>query len=202
MHFTDHKYGLTACRTVILITAAMIACSVQVMAQTNDAKRQNFGLYAGLGPNYYFNNLVIGKSFVNSFNYSFTAKMMWEPEHLLSLGLESGYYRLYTLNSPAPNQVHIANSAIPIQLVVSMKFLKNFHFDFSMGRAILLNDATSETSGAFSTSAFSLADFSGTVGYRHQLGNRFSVGGEAKYYYSSSFVDKNVALMVMGGFRF
>jgi hypothetical protein len=35
----------------------------------------------------------------------------------------------------------------------------------------------------------------GGVGYRHQLSDQFSISTEAKYYYSSGFVDRNIALL-------
>jgi hypothetical protein len=187
----------------------MIVCSIHSIAQTttqttNTAKpkKHRFAVYGGFGPNYYFNNLQIGKNYVNEFNYSFVGRFMWEPEHLLSLGVESGYYRLYTFNSPAPNQAHISNTAIPLQVVVSMKFLTTFYVNFSMGQSILLNKANSPNYGDFSAHAVSVADFTGTVGYRYRLPGRFSIGGEAKYFYSSSFVDRSFALVFVGGFSF
>ena len=176
-----------------------IACSAHSIAQN---KKRRFAFYGGVGPNYYFNNLVIGKNLVNELNYSFMGRLMWEPEHLLSVGIESGYYRLYTMNTPEPTHAHIANTAIPIQIVVSMKFLKTFYFDFSMGQSILLNKVNSETNGNFDASTVSLADFSGTLGYRYRFKNRISVGAEAKFFYSTGFVDRNIALIFVGGYKF
>jgi low affinity Fe/Cu permease len=190
-------------KRIIIIKLLVIACAIHAIAQTTNytkPKRKKFAVYAGVGPNYYFNNIEVGKSYVNKFNYSFTGRVMWEPEHLLSLGVESGYYRLYTYNTP--NQVHIANTAIPIQIVLSMKFLQNFYVNFAMGQSVLLNKINTESSGNFSASTFSVADFSGTVGYRHMLGNRFSISTEAKFYYSSAFTDRNIAVLFGGGYRF
>ncbi len=190
-------------KRIIIIKLLIIACSIHAIAQTTNytkPKRKKFAVYAGVGPNYYFNNMELGKSYVNKFNYSFTGRVMWEPEHLLSLGIESGYYRLYTYNTP--NEVHIANTAIPIQIVLSMKFLQNFYVNFAMGQSVLLNKVNTESSGSFSASTFSVADFSGTLGYRHMLGNRFSISTEAKFYYSSAYVDRNIALLFGGGYRF
>jgi hypothetical protein len=110
-------------------------------------KKHKFALYAGIGPNVYFNNLELAKNSVNVVNYSFVGRIMWEPEHFLSLGIESGYYRLYTVKSPEAGNVFISNSAIPIQIVVSMRFLKSFYFAGSLGQSILLNEATSQTYG-------------------------------------------------------
>ncbi|WCT14943.1 outer membrane beta-barrel protein [Mucilaginibacter jinjuensis] len=189
----------------IIWVMVLIVCTVNAVGQTPDyskPKKSNFAVYAGLGPNYYFNNLEIGKGYINKFNYSWTGRVMWEPGHLLSLGIETGYYRLYTFNTPQPNPVHIANTAIPIQIVLSMKFLQNFYVNFAMGQAVLLNKIHTENSGDINASSFSVADFSGTVGYRHRLSSRFSIGTEAKYYYSSGYVDRNIALLFVGGYRF
>ncbi len=192
----------------IIFGILIVACSTQAMAQTNTyvqpkpKKKHQFAFYGGFGPNYYFNNLVLGKNLVNDFNYSFVGRFMWEPEHLLSLGIETGYFRLYTLNAPAPDQVHIANSAIPLQLVVSMKFLRTFYFNFAMGQSVLLNKVTSQSFGDFNATKLSVADFSTTIGYRYRFPSRFSIGAEAKGFYSSSFTDRNVALFFVGGYKF
>jgi hypothetical protein len=189
-----------------ILTTILICCSaVGLMAQTNDnkpPKKRRFAFYAGVGPNYYFNNLVIGKNLVNELNFSAVGRFMWEPEHLLSIGIESGYVRLYTMDANGPGHAHIVNSAIPIQLVISMKFLKSFYFNFTLGQSKLLNKVTSDSSGDFNTSAWSLADFGGTVGYKYKLKNRISVGAEAKYFYSTGFIDRNIALVFMIGYRF
>jgi hypothetical protein len=186
-------------------TIGICCCAAGLIAQTADTthpKKHKFALYGGVGPNYYFNNLVIGKNYVNDFNYSFTGKLMWEPGHLLSLGIESGYYRLYTLNATGQSTAHIANSAVPLQLIISMKFLQSFHVDFSMGQSRLTNKVTSDAYGSFTTKAWSFADFSGTVGYRYPINPRFSIGAEAKYFYSTAFVDRNIALIFMAGYHF
>ena len=116
----------------------------QDIATSKSLKKRKFTLYTGLGPNFYFNNLVISKDYVRELNYAFVTRFMWEPEHFLSLGFETGYNRLYSIKeSPNANsQIKINNAAIPIQLVVSMKFLKDFYGSFTMGQSILLNNVS------------------------------------------------------------
>src|SRR4030095_14338510 len=85
----------------IFFGALLIIFSQNVSAQSADnpdGKRHNFSFYLGVGPNVYFNNLVVGKDYVNAINYSISGRIMWEPQYLLSLGIESGYNRLYTLD--------------------------------------------------------------------------------------------------------
>ena len=188
----------------IITSLLIVCCTCTLMAQQSKpaaTKKRHFAVYAGIGPNYYFNNLQIGKDLVNPFNYSIAGRIMWEPEHLLSVGIESGYYRLYTLNGNGTAQAHFANSAIPIQLVISMKFLKSFYFNSSMGQTKLINKVTRQNTADFNTSTWSLADFAGTVGYRYTLKNRLSIAAETKFFYSTGFIDRNIALIFIVGYK-
>ena len=123
-------------------------------AQTDtpaSVKNHKWVVYAGLGPNYYFNNLVLGKDRVNELNYTFMGRLMWEPEYFLSVGLESGYNKLYTFDASIPGKgsIHISNVIIPIHVVVSMKFSKNIYANFNIGSSILLNNVTTSGFGDF-----------------------------------------------------
>ncbi|HTQ27520.1 MAG TPA: hypothetical protein VMI35_05300 [Puia sp.] len=165
-------------------------------------KKHHFAFYAGVGPNYYFNNIVTFKQDVNSWNYSITGRFMWEPGSLLSVGLESGYYRLYTVNISQPSTAHVSTSAIPIQLVVSMKFLKDWYVNFNMGQSVLLNKAHADGYSDVNATVVSLGDFAASVGYKYKFPSRFSVGAEAKAYLSTKDNDFNVALLVVAGYNF
>jgi hypothetical protein len=181
--------------------------SLNLVAQNNShnqAKKHRFSLYGGVGPNYYFNNLVIDKNRVHPWNYSLTARMMWEPEHFLSLGIESGYYQLYTFNYTTTTfgPVHVTNIAIPVQLVVSMKFLKNYYADMSVGQSHLLNKFKSSNMGSFDAFSWSLADFGTTVGYKYLFKDRVSIGAETKFFYSTKHNDSNLAFVLMTGYNF
>jgi hypothetical protein len=177
----------------------------RMMAQkeppTDNSKHQ-FSVYLGTGPNVYFNNLQLAKDRVNVVNYSFTGRFMWEPGHFLSLGLETGYYRLYSLKTTGPDNAFISNSAIPIQIVVSMKFLRSCYFNVSMGQSLLFNEASASAYGNFDARSFSLGDFTGTLGYKYPLKGRFSIGAETKYFYSSRANDCSLALVFIGGYSF
>ena len=169
-----------------------------------NSKKHRFAFYGGIGPNYYFNNLAIAGNKVNPWNSSLTARLMWEPEHFLSLGIESGYYQLYTVHysSQSLGSGLIRNTLVPLQLVVSTKFLKNYYANFSMGQSYLQNEVTNSERGNTSASNFSLADFGVTVGYRHIFKSRISIGTELKFYNSSKFNDSNLALVLVTGYRF
>lgn len=181
-------------------------CAFSLFAQTegtSGTKVHRWAIYAGIGPNYYFNNLVAGQNKVNELNYTFSARLMWEPQYFLSLGFETGYNRLYSLNgeSSATGTVHIVNAAIPIQLIVSMKFFKYCYGTFSLGQAFLMNNVSTSKLGDYDASVLSLGDFSAAFGYRRPVNDRFLLGAEIKAYYSGKLDDKNIALVFVGGYR-
>ena len=181
----------------------MVAGAIFAQPATEPAARDyRYSFYAGVGPNLYFNNLVIAKDYVQEFNYSFAARFMWEPEHLLSLGIESGYYRLYAVDFGELSEVDIVNVAIPIQLVVCMKFMDHFYFNFSSGQTILLNKVYNAQEDNLNASTLSLGDFGGSLGYRHDWGKRFTWNIETKFFYSSKLDDKNLALLFLAGYKF
>ena len=179
----------------------------QDIATSKSLRKHKFTLYAGLGPDFYFNNLVISKDYVRELNYAFVTRFMWEPEHFLSLGFETGYNRLYSIKeSPNANsQIKINNAAIPIQLVVSMKFLKDFYGSFTMGQSILLNNVSTLNNGISNqtnATSVSLGDFGLNLGYRKSINDRVFLGTELKLFYSSKLNDKNMGLLFMTGYRF
>jgi Outer membrane protein beta-barrel domain len=190
------------CLTVFLCFFAL-----NLLAQKDNHvqdKKHRFTLYGGVGPNYYFNNLVVAKSYVQPWNYSFVGRLMWEPEHFIGLGIESGYYQLYTVKYPPsyPWHAEVINVAIPVQLVVSMKFLKNYYANISIGQTYLQNKFISQDKGSFESSSWSLADFGITMGYKYPVFDRVSVGAETKFFHSSKNEDNNLALVFMVSYRF
>ena len=191
-----------------ILIGIVVCCAAlgEVSAQTDESasiKKHRWAVYGGIGPNYYFNNLEQAKARVTELNYSFVARLMWEPEYFLSIGFETGYNRLYSLSGTGPivGDVSIVNVAIPIQLVVSMKFSRNIYGSFNVGQAILLNKVSTQNKGDFNASVLSLGDFAATVGYRKSISERFTMGTELKFYYSGKLDDKNVAFLVMAGYR-
>src|SRR4051794_24194781 len=122
-----------------ILLSFVIEHSCAQTEMTLKEKERRFSLNVGAGPSYYFNNLVTAKDLVNEWSYSIVFRGMWEPEHFLSLGFETGYYQLYTAASKGTVPVKIVNYAIPIHLLLSMNLVKKIYFDLGMGPTILHN---------------------------------------------------------------
>jgi hypothetical protein len=59
---------------------------------------------------------------VSKFGPAATFRVMWCPDHLLSVGLESGWTKLYSYETGAPDQGKVYLSQFPLYIVWSMKF--------------------------------------------------------------------------------
>jgi hypothetical protein len=194
-------------RLIFIICTCFLAG--RSMAQSEGMEKyRKFAVYAGVGPSYFFNNLKAFKNDVNSFNYAISARVMWEPEHsFLSLGFETGYFRLYTANSTVTvggvsTKAHVSNSSVPLQFVVSMKFSKEFYADWAMGQSITFNQVDAQgVETNHNATTWSLADFSATVGYRFIQKARISYAAEFKGFYSSSYANGTIALLFIVGYR-
>jgi hypothetical protein len=198
-------------KIIVAAFTCFIAC--HGLAQNGEGETgpyHKFAVYGGVGPSYFFNNLIIFKNQVNSFGYAFSARVMWEPQHsFLSIGIETGYFRLYTASgtisdslSGQQSNVHVSNSSIPIQLVISMKFSKQIYANWAMGQSITFNQVSaSGITTNHNASTWSLADFTATVGYRFIQKTRISYAAELKGFYSSSYSNGTIAAVFIVGYR-
>lgn len=194
-------------KKLALVAAVIWLSGHQLHAQVQDsvgpAKYRKFVVYAGVGPSYFFNNLVAFKDQVSSFQYAFTARVMWEPQHSnLSLGFQTGYYRLYSVSTTEPVVAHITNSSVPIMFVVAMKFPKGFYGQWAMGQSVTFNKVEAQgVQGNLDAKTWSLADFEATLGYRFVAKQRISYAAEIKGFYSSKYVNKTLAVLFVVGYR-
>jgi len=176
------------------------------MAQTSQAppaKYRKFAVYVGVGPSYFFFFFFISKNDVSPWGYAGSLRVMWEPQHsFLSLGLESGYNRVYSVNTTSPVEAKIVNTSIPLLFIVSMKFSPEFYASWSMGQSFNFNKITAPGYSAnYNAQYTSLADFSATIGYRFIQKERISYAAELKGYYSSKYSNGTIAVLFIVGFK-
>jgi hypothetical protein len=193
-------------KTLIVIFSCLIVLDSYaqntVNAVTVSGKYRKFALYGGVGPSYFINNLKILKDDVSNFKYAFSLKGMWEPQNsVVSLGIETGYYRLYTVKSTNPKG-DVSNSTVPIMFVAGMKFSKRFYAYWSMGQSITFNKVSNTDSAYnFNNSVWSVADFAATFDYRIAQKERISYEVELKGFYSSKYENATIALLFIVGFK-
>jgi hypothetical protein len=143
---------------------------------------------------------------LNKSGFSGTIRLMWEPEHLLSIGIESGYLQLYDISTQLTIQDTITFTgsseltAVPIIGVYSMELFENFKLTFGSGIFLLTSkvDALGNPVNSNQVSTGVL----GSASYYYPLSHTISLGGEIKYYLINKIGDGDLTLQFSLQYRF
>jgi len=145
-------------------------------------KRNNhYSLAIGLGWTHYINTLEIGKDNANINSAGLSLKFFWEPEFRLSLGLETGFYKLYTVKNKTQTDFsgQAGMSAIPLLLTVRMRIIDHFYLSVGAGLAIMFNKVKG-TNATINSTILSLSNYQYSASYIYPLTKHWQVGGEFK----------------------
>jgi len=143
---------------------------------------------------------------LNKNGFSGTIRLMWEPEHLLSIGLESGYLQLYDITTQITYEDTITFNgsseltAVPILAVYSMELFENFKL--SVGSGIFLLTSKVDALGNPVNSEQVSTGVLGSASYYYPLSHIISLGGEIKYYLINKIEDGDLTLQFSFQYRF
>ena len=182
---------------------ALAACLSQSYSQTDDSEYA-VTAYINAGYSRFISELDIKD--LNKNGFSGTIRLMWEPEHLLSIGIESGYLQLYNINTQRIIQDTITFdgsselTAVPIITVFSMELFKNFKLSIGSGIFLLTSkvDALGNPVNSLQISTGGLASGS----YYYPISHTISLGGEIKYYLINKIEDGDLNLQFSLQYRF
>jgi hypothetical protein len=189
--------------TIILIPVLLLMASL-AHGQNNDSINnrpwKHYSLAVGAGWSHYINSLEtvdskdVGKDFIG-----ISLRFLWEPEYRLSLGLETGYYRIYSVKKQVSPEISGESQfyAMPLLLVARMRIVDQFYLSVAPGLTIL-SQKISGMGEKISSSTLSLANFEGTATYIYPLNRRFSLGGDLKFLYFGKTNDYLYSLQVVG----
>ncbi len=180
-------------------------CLAGSISYGQDVKPMNFSVNAGIGWFHYINTLKIGATRIKEDQVGISFRIFWEPEHKLSLGIESGYYKIYTFekNATAANPLvgEAKLSALPILLCFKMRILPNFYLTGGPGITILYSEVTALGSTAES-SQISLANVQISALYQRPITDHLYIGGEFKFLNFGKTEDYGAALMAEVAYKF
>ena len=171
---------------------------------TRDSVARGVSITVGTGISHYINTLQDDPNrtaLQQNFSCS-SFRFMWEPEHRLSLGIETGYYKIYEVQLSDNKQVNTASlSVIPILLRVQMRVFRRFYTSVATG--ISLHHSLVDALGNYSdskTMAFSNLQFS--VGYIYPVTKQFGVGLEAKFLSENKTEDMVLSFEAVARYQF
>lgn len=167
-------------KTIILI---MLACALQpaLFASKKDSTKVSLNRYSltvGAGWVHYINTLEIGADMASINSAGLSLKFFWEPEHRLSLGLETGYYRMYKVKGEYGG--HVSMASVPLLLNIRMRVVDHFYLSAGAGLALMFNQVKGVGTDISST-ILSLSNYQFSGSYIYPLNRHWHVGGELKF---------------------
>ncbi len=138
---------------------------------------------------------------LNTNGFGGMVRAMWNPEHLLSIGLETGYQYLYSIdvkNIPTEfgsTDLSASMTSVPIHIALAMKITDDLKIRGGTGVYLLTNHGDMFGS-ALESSLISIGMQVG-VSYARPVGRDISLGAELKYSYISKLQDQTVALQFL-----
>ncbi len=171
----------------------LVFLSVVVYSQKNDSVKAHLNHYTftiGTGWTHYINNLEMGGQNIQKDYAGVSLKLFWEPEHRLSLGLESGYYKLFTAKGQLTDNTtgQVDRSVIPLLFLIRMRIIDNVHLGVGTGIALITNK-TAGGQQKVVTETISLSNFELSGAYIYPLSKHWLLGGEVKLFHFGNTED-------------
>jgi hypothetical protein len=159
--------------------------------------------YAGFGYARFMTDMDLNG--LNKNGYNAKIRLMWQPEHLLSVGLESGYHHLYSYDAGnretqfGTTDAHASLTATPLFLVAGMKIFPNTELLGGIGPTFLHSYFESYGSEARSNQISTSYFVAGR--YEYPVNESLAIGGELNYYHISKIEDATLSLQFILSYR-
>ena len=171
---------------------------------TRDSVARGISIVVASGISHYINTLQLNQSKASiKQNFSCSSmRIMWEPEHRLSLGIEAGHYKVYEVQLVENNKINTASLSItPILFCVQMRIFKRFYVSAATGVSIhqadinLLGNQSNSQSWAFSNLKFS-------AGYVYPVTKQFGLGLQAQFLSENKTEDMIASVQAVARYQF
>ena len=191
---------------VIKIIFYLLFGFISLLPQNKDSL---YSISVDIGGGYlrYITSLDFESLDQNGFCGSF--RIMWHPEHQLSIGIETGYQKLYSINPKitipefGTSDVKASMISVPIFITFSMKIfpesLPNFKVLFAPGIFILFNRGEAFNDQIKSSQISN--GFSSGISYLHPVTDLISIGSEIKYSQIAKIQDSAITVQLMFSYK-
>ena len=123
-------------------------------------------------------------------------RVMRQPGHLLSAGIEVGRTHVYSISRTAASgaAVHQTLDAWPILLVFAMAPSERFHINLATGTSI--NTSSVSAAGSSASSSVTGAAYMASAMYLVPVSPTLALGGELRYLRLAKYEDDNLSLQI------
>jgi len=108
----------------IITLAAVVLVTAMAYSEGSDSSVYRVVAYVGGGGSFYVASAGTPSGMsadVSKFGPAATVRVMWQPDHILGVGLESGWTKLYSYTTSGPEAGKVYLSQVPMYFVWSMK---------------------------------------------------------------------------------
>ena len=183
-------------RKILLVIFLLLLWNSLSFAQDGDSVLYHINFDASIGPSVHLTDIDFDGQ--QTAQFIFTCRFMWEPEHLLRIGLESGFIQLYYLDSKiydstfGTTDILINMSSVPIMAVFAMEVVDNVELIGGIGGFLITSQVTSFDNYVKSTSWSNAYELG--VSYLYSVNEKLKLGAELKSYYITHLENYDVAL--------
>ncbi len=156
-------------------------------APADTTKHSSLDVSLGLGWGYYFNDMYnVPGSEIHNNKPAFSVRAMWVPRYRLQIGVQSGYYPMFSSDAVISGQTgrlektYGYRAVVPFFVLASMRLVDHFYLSAGAGPAFL--HYTIETDGERSDgSQWSGANFLISAEYKYPITDKLRLGVMAEY---------------------
>ena len=185
-----------------VILSVVLASAAAGQTETSEAGPYSLVAYVGGGLAYY--PITPGSpppgvsSDLTRVGGSSTLRVMWHPDHLVRLGLETGWtmFYSYSLQGAPPGELHL--SAVPLLWVASMEVLG---VNLFVGTGYYLLNSNLDYQGTVNVKTWSLG-WMLAASYVHPISENMGVAGELKWINASEHEDASLTFQVQLVWKF
>lgn len=173
-------------RTILLLIIAELALVNICLGQKADSvakPKSTFSVCIGAGWTHYINTLQItDDKFVKKDYIGGSLRVLWEPGYRISMGVESGFYRVYKvfkeITPDVSGQSILYN--VPIFLVARMRVVNNFYISVAPGISVLFSKIRG-VGPPIRSVQWSFSNFQADASYLYPLNKHLQVGASANF---------------------
>jgi hypothetical protein len=186
-------------RNLVIVALALVTITTSLFSQNKDEVR-SLKLTVGGGYGYYFNTFTnVLDQDVNNIKPAFYGKLQWQTEYRLRIGVESGYYFIYSTTRLQTDNKSVKLTSnlkvIPMLLSLSMKMTKHLELNFATGWASMIYsiNINKSTKNKVVGHTYSMSNYAAGFTYLIPLGKKIDIGAELKYLYLGKTDDHHVS---------
>jgi hypothetical protein len=198
-------------RNFKLLLPLFLCCWINGSAQLDEPapvgkRRGEYGLvaYVGGGAGYYFNVAGVPDYLnprISSFSPMTSLRIMWHPDHLVRVGLETGKMQFlsYSFKDSVGNDGKVMVTAVPLLVEWSMAVTKRIHAYAGSGVYFLTSKL--DYAGEARSKKLSIG-WMAAISYIHPVNNVLGIGTELKWMDAAETTDGSLGLQVQLVWKF